>query len=566
MKTLHKRITHIQGEYVQNFERARTRLFAVLLFFTFAYIIVTARLVMLMSPAILNPNHTPDIQHTHTLGITPKRANILDRNGTLIATSLETPSLYADPKLVEDAQRLSHDLIEIFPDLSYEDIYKDLSKNRRFVWIKRHLTPKQHAAVLKLGDPALNVKTEYRRVYPHNELFAHTLGYTDIDGKGIAGIEKQYNDTLINTDQDIELSLDVRLQDLLRSEIQKSIDKFSAIGGSGIIMNANTGEILSLVSLPDFDPHSPKKANDDQKFNRNTVGVYEMGSTFKIFSIAAGLEFEAIHLKDSYDVRKPMKVARFTIRDFKPKKRDLSLAEVFVYSSNIGTAQIAETLGTEKLKNFYSDLGFFKKLDVDLPERGRPIVPKPWRDINTLTASYGHGLAVTPLHVARATAAIVNGGTLHTPTLKQSPQKSLNLSIISPQTASTMRGLMALTVENGTGSKVKSDHVWVGGKTGTAEKIVDGKYEADKLLSSFVGVFPMDNPEYVILVTIDEPIGIKESYGYATGGWTAAPIVGKIIEAMKPMMKDTQDMQKGPFPALDALRPYIKEDKTHASF
>lgn len=566
MKGFHKRITHIQGEYVQNFERARTRLFAILLFFTFAYIIIGIRLVVLMAPQIISPSAHNASQITAETQSAPKRADIYDRNGILIATSLETPSLYADPKLVDDPERLAKDIVNVFPDLDFETIKSRLEKKNRFAWIKRHLTPKQRALVLQIGDPSLNVKNEYRRVYPHNNLFAHVLGYANIDGKGIAGLEKSYDDQLLNHGEALNLTLDVRVQDVLRSEIQKSITDFEAIGGSGIVMNVNTGEIIAMASLPDFDLHNPGDAIQENMFNRNTAGVYEMGSTFKIFSTAAALEFNSASVKDSYDVKEPLKVARFTIRDFKPKKRTLTLPEVFVHSSNIGTAKIAEKLGTEKLKAFYDDLGFFSRLKVDLPEVASPILPHPWRDINTLTASYGHGIAVSPLHVTRAVSAIVNGGTLYDPVFISGPQKKPNLSIISPQTSQIMRGLLALTVETGTGSFAKNDYVWVGGKTGTAEKISANGYLDDKLFSSFVGVFPADQPEYVVLVAIDEPKGQKKSYGYATGGWTAAPVVGKVIEYMKPLMPETQTATKRSFPAMDALRPYIHEDQKRAAY
>lgn len=568
MKSLHKRITTLQGEYVQNFERTRVRLFAVVTFFALAFLIVGFRLIILMGP---NAFHTTTPKASEILSSTeaaPRRVNITDANGIILATSLATRSLYADPKYVNDAALLARELTEVFPDLDYDELYADLRKDRRFIWVKRHLTPKEQAKVLKIGDPALALQTEYRRVYPQGSLTAHIIGFTNTDGTGIAGIEKEYEKALLKGGSDLQLTIDTRLQDLLKTEILKSVREYKAIGGSGIVMDARNGEVLAMVSLPDFDPHRYNTASDNARFNRNTVGVYEMGSTFKVFSTAAALENKTAYLSDMYDVSEPLKSSRFTIRDFHMIDEPVSLTEVFIHSSNIGTALMAEELGAEKLQNFYRDLGFFSRAEIDIPERGMPITPGRWRDITTLTASYGHGIAVSPMHVVRATAAMVNGGTLPDPhfvKIKGTHEKP-QLSIISPQTSANLRGLMTLAVEEGTGSRVKQDHIWVGGKTGTAEKVTSRGYTEDKLFSSFVGVFPSNEPRYVVLVAIDEPKGTKDSFGYATGGWTSAPVVSRVIEYMAPMMEETRHLTKTDFPELDALRQYIKEDEDHAAF
>ncbi len=560
MRGIHRRITTLQGEYVQNFERARTRFFALVMFFSLAFLIVVGRLVYLMGPGILAGDQIVQVSQNAPA---PKRANIVDRNGMLIATSLETKSLYADPKFVKDAKKLAFKIAEIFPGLDASELESDLNKKSRFVWVKRHLTPKQQAAVLEIGDPALNVQTEYRRVYPQDHLFSHVIGYTNIDGQGIAGLEKYYDDILLSDQKDMVLNLDTALQDILRSETQKSMQEFSAIGGSGIVMDVNSGEILAMVSLPDFDPNKPDPSDTTAMFNRNTVGVYEMGSTFKPFAFAAALEDKVTRVNKIYDVSEPLKYGRFRIRDYHPYKRPITATEVFIHSSNIGTAQMALDLGTEKLKDFYDDLGFFDKVTIDLPERGSPILPSVWREVNTVTASYGHGIAVSPLHVVRATAAMVNGGTLPYPHLAQNAQHTdkPQISVISPETSDMIAGLLALTVEKGTGSKAAHQDIWVGGKTGTSEKIsATGRYEEKKLLSSFVGVFPADNPQYVMLVSVDEPKGTKKSFGFATGGWTSAPVVGKTIEYMKPSMPSLNVANKKPFPTLAALEKFITEE------
>lgn len=562
MRGFHKRITTLQGEYVQNFERARTRFFAMTMFFSLAFLIIAGRLAYLMVPGILAGDlNTADAAISAPA---PKRANIVDRNGMVIATSLKAYSLYADPKFVVNPEKLAQKLVKIFPDLDAAALADDLKKDRRFTWIKRHLTPKQHVAVLEIGDPALNVETEYQRVYPQDRLFSHLIGYTNVDGHGIAGLEKQYDGELVGQQDDLQLTVDTTLQDILRSEIQKSIDEFSGIGGAGIVMDVHSGEIMAMVSLPDFDPNNPDTNNSETMFNRNTVGVYEMGSTFKTFTVAAALEEKATRVGQMYDVSEPLKYGRFRIRDYHPFKRPISATEVFIHSSNIGTAQMALDLGTEKLKQFYKDLGFFSKINVDLPERGVPLVPSPWGEIHTVTASYGHGIAVTPLHVVRATAAMVNGGNLPYPHLYRDSEtlKAPRVSVISPETSNLVSGLLALTVEKGTGSKAAHSDVWVGGKTGTSEKIsAQGGYQRKKLLSSFVGVFPADDPQYVVLVSIDEPKGTKKSFGYATGGWTSAPVVGKVVEYMKPAIPALNDADKKPFPALTALEKFVTEDE-----
>ena len=564
MKTLHRRITTLQGEYVQNFERTRVRLFMVTLFFAFTFAVIAGRLFYLMGPTAFHTK-APRPTYTSADNTAPKRADIMDRNGIILATSLVTQSLYADPKLVDNPAELAAELHDNFPDLNEKALAHDLSQPRRFIWVKRHLTPKQQARVLAIGDPALAMKSEYRRLYPQSNLISHIAGYTNTDGIGIAGIERQYNDRLLTDGTPLQLTIDTRLQYILKSEMEKSIKHFNAIGGSGIVMNVQTGEILAMVSLPDFDPHRYNTADPNAQFNRNTVGVYEMGSTFKIFSTAAALNNGTAELPDMFDVREPLKIGRFRIHDYHAMKRKISLAEVFIESSNIGTALMADEMGGEKLQAFFNDLGFSSKPVIDLPERSRPIVPARWRRVTTMTASYGHGIAVTPVHVARAVAAIVNGGILPQPHLaarkNQNKPPTPGVSIISPQTSSIMRGLLALTVEKGTGSKVKHDNIWVGGKTGTAEKAAAHGYAKNKLFSSFAGVFPADNPQYVILVAIDEPKGTKDSFGYATGGWTSAPVVGKVVEYMAPMMTETRHLEKKPFPAMEALLQYVKEEE-----
>jgi cell division protein FtsI (penicillin-binding protein 3) len=330
----------------------------------------------------------------------------------------------------------------------------------------------------------------------------------------------------------------VRLQHALKREIADTILDFDAKAGAGLIMDVETGEILAATSLPDFDPHDYQSAKDQEVFNRLTLGVYELGSSFKIFSTAALIEKTNAHMGQKFDVREPIEIGRFKIRDYHPEKRILSLPEVFIHSSNIGSAMMGQAVGTEYLKNFYGDLGLFDTPEFEISEMGRPLVPSPWRDVNTLTASYGHGVAVSPLQLVKATASIVNGGVIVNPTLikstnlKDLKKKRPDLRIVSPQTSHRMRQLMRLVVTEGTGAKAEVAGFLVGGKTGTAEKPGKGGYNRKKLISSFLGVFPMDAPRYVIFVMVDEPKGNKASYGYATGGWVGAPTVARVISNM----------------------------------
>ncbi|MDB2683227.1 penicillin-binding transpeptidase domain-containing protein, partial [Alphaproteobacteria bacterium] len=336
------------------------------------------------------------------------RGPIRDRNGSVLATTLKTASLYADPHLVSDPVAASKKLTKIFPSLSYGKLLKDLQSKKRFVWIKRSIMPAEQHAVLEIGEPGLQFESEYARFYPQGELFSHVLGYTNVDGAGIAGIENSF-DGLLSGGGDLQLSLDARFQHLLRREIIGASKKFSAIGGSGVIMDVKSGEVAG-VSWPDFDLNNQPAATNNQKFNRLTVGTYELGSVFKVFSTAAFLENYDVPMSTKFDASKPIKRGRFTIRDYHAEARELTIPEIFMHSSNIGSALMGEAVGTEKLRSFYEDLGLMGALDVEIPEKGAPQIPSPWRDINTLTASYGHGIAVTPLHVASSVSTVVNGG------------------------------------------------------------------------------------------------------------------------------------------------------------
>lgn len=546
---------HMMGAKSTALTQAQSRgmLIALIVFSVYALFAIRAFDLMILQGSLVDFRGGAGLNQNLTATPTTLRRDIVDRNGLLLATSIKITSLYADPKSMIDIEGAAKGLAAIFPDQNAGDLVQKLTPNKRFVWIKRNLTPKEQAAVLELGQPGLNFQEEYRRLYPHGNLTAHMVGYSDIDTNGLSGIEKSFNTVLSRDDAPLALTLDVRLQHILHREIQKTMDDFSSIGGSGVILDAKTGDVLAAVSLPDFDPHAPGQAKDKERFNRVTLGTYELGSTFKIFTTAALFEQKNPALTTLYDTREPIKVGRYTISDYHPENRKQTIAEVFMHSSNIGTAMMAQDIGTDGLREFFDRLGLFAPIAFDIPEMGSPLLPKPWRDVSTLTASYGHGIAVTPLHLASATASIVGDGTLVQPRLVAPTRTRTETRerIASERTVDMMRGLMRLVVTNGTGSKADVPGMMVGGKTGTAEKNVGGRYIRTSLLSSFVGAFPMNDPRYVIAVTIDEPKPNKSSYGFATAGWTAAPAVGRVIAGMQTVLG------LAPITAKDPAEPFL---------
>ncbi len=514
---------------------ARTRLLVGSTLMTAAFLIIGLRLVDVTVFSDTSPSHQTATRTVETVK-RMERADIVDRNGVLLATNLTTASLYANPEKIPDPQGAARALVNVLPELSEAEVALQLSAEKEFVWLSRNLTPRQQFEVNRLGFPGFDFRHEQRRVYPQGRLGAHVVGFTSIDNDGLAGIEKSFDDALTNRAEPVALSIDVRVQQIMRRELSVQIEKFKAIGGSGIVLDVRTGEIVSLVSLPDFDPNEANKVSDDERFNRTTLGVYELGSIFKIFNHAIALETGAARLNSHYDARKPIRVARFRISDFHPENRWLTVPEIFMYSSNIGSAKMAIDIGSTAQRKFLTELGMLRRSSVELPEQARPIYPATWREINTMTISYGHGIAVSPLHAASAVAAVINGGVLYPATLiRRGDTPPEGKRVFSPQTSEKMRRLLRLVVENGTGRNAGSPGYLVGGKTGTAEKQVGGRYKRDALISSFIGVFPMNAPRYVVMVHLDEPKGIKETHGFATGGWTAAPVVGRVVSQIAPL-------------------------------
>jgi cell division protein FtsI (penicillin-binding protein 3) len=478
------------------------------------------------------------------------RPDILDRNGEILATDVKSPSLFAEPRKLIDADEAVELLTAMMPDLDAKEVRERLSSKRGFVWLKREITPKQQQEVHHLGIPGVGFLTENKRVYPNGATAAHEVGLVNIDNQGIAGIEKWLDgqglaalhmaglasDRLQNP---VDLALDLRVQFALRDELIKAREKFKAIAAAGLVLNVNTGEIVSLVSEPDFDPNNPKEANNPTRINRLTTGVYEMGSTFKVLTLAMALDSGKATLSSSWDARAPLRFGRFAIHDYEPMHRFLSLPEVFTYSSNIGAARIALACGVDAHKAFLKKMGLLERLRTELPESAEPIVPKRWGDLNTATIAFGHGLSVAPLQAMMAVAATVNGGLLIPPTLlKRTPEQATKLAkrVLKPETSRDIRYLLRLNAEKGTATKANVAGYYIGGKTGTAEKVVNGHYAKHKLLTDFMAVLPADNPKFLILIMLDEPQPLKETYGFATAGWNAGPVAAKVITRIAPLL------------------------------
>lgn len=481
------------------------------------------------------------------------RKSIYDRNGILLATDLITSSLYAHPhEMIEHnyAAQLVHKAI---PSLSIEYLTKQFYSGKKFRWIKRNLTPKQKYDVNSLGIPGLYFEDETKRIYPHKNLFAHAIGMVGVDAQGLSGIER-FLDRLkkgefgneINEDKyefikekdEILTTLDIRVQNIVHEELTAQLKKHKAKAAAGIVMNANNGEVLALVSLPDFDSNTVRSNDRKSLFNHATLGSYELGSVFKPITFAAALEEGDIKMWSKFDASEPIKLRRFYIRDFHPEKRVLNVPEIMMYSSNIGTAKIAEKLGESDLEDYFQELGFYDKSPIEIPEKSMPNMPRKWGETKLYTASYGHGIAVSPIHLITAFTAIVNGGVLYKPTLIKSVVKPEGKRIFSEKNSLYMRKLLRLVVTRGTAKKAKAEGYLVGGKTGTAEKINDsGRYDRDNRITSFIGAFPMNKPKYLVFTLFDEPQATKDTYGYATAGWIAAPAAGKIISRIAPLLK-----------------------------
>ncbi len=515
--------------------QAKGRLLVTSAFFILFFLSIIVRLVEIMG---IEGEESSLLGNNPIKPITFSRADIIDRNGVLLATNLKTASLYAHPHQIVDVEEVVEKLVSALPMFTPEEVRSKLNSSKKFVWLARNLTPEEQAKVHNLGIPAFNFHYEEKRVYPQGHLLAHVLGFTNVDNQGIGGVEYFFNKNLVKNKDPLQLSIDIRIQHIITEELKKDIEVYNAKGGTALVLNIKTGEILAMASLPDFDPNAPQQATQDVLFNRATLGVYEMGSLFKIFTAAMALDKGVTSLKKGYDASHPMKVARFTITDNHPKNRWLSVPEIIIYSSNIGTAKMALEVGVAAQKEFMKKIGFLQPLTLELSEVGRPLIPKEWTEVSAVTISYGYGLGVSPLQLACTLGAMINKGIFQNPTLLRREAEVKGKQIIREETSDQIRKLMRLVVTHGTGRKAKVDGYLVGGKSGSAYiRNVGGRgYNKKENLATFVAGFPMQDPEYVILVLLDCPKGNKETFGFTSGGWTSANTVRRIISRISPIL------------------------------
>lgn len=486
------------------------------------------------------------------------RQNIVDRNGIILATQLVTASVYANPKVIIDAKEAAHKLCALFPHLVFENVLQKLQSNQGFVWIERHASPKMQEAVHSLGIPGIYLQPDQKRVYPHGTLACHVIGRCDIDGYGVSGIEQAFDTTLRTKEDELKLSLDIRVQHAVHDELVAALVKFKAVAANAMVMDVQTGEIIAMVSLPDYDPNRQMK-NLECGFNRNTLGVYEQGSTFKILNAAIALETGTSNLNSIFDATNPVHIGRFKITDFKAQNRLLTLVEALIHSSNIAAIKISQKFGPQVQKHFMGQFGVLAPLSLEIPELGNTLTPKDWRETAMMSVSFGYGIAVTPLHSLSAMAGIVNNGCRPTPTLKfvstanrQERIRSFSKNpTVSGKTSTAIRMMMRMIVREGTAKKANVEGYQVFAKTGTAyqNKGKFGGYGSDAdrhRTTSLIGGFPANNPKYIMIVMLDDPKPAEGTYGYATAGWNVTPTAGKIIERIAPLLGVEADFEEEP--------------------
>jgi cell division protein FtsI (penicillin-binding protein 3) len=523
--------------------KSRGRYRIACLTFALSFLAIALRLVSLGFAAV-----EPGVGGIHDISTTVHRPDILDRKGRLLATDIKGATLYADPAKVIDQDELVEQVAGVLPDINTGELLEKLKQGKRFVAIRRELTPKQQAEIYELGQPGLGFIEEYRRVYPVGATACHVVGHVNVDNKGLAGIEKFIDDNpalAMSAPENalggeaVTLSLDLGVQHVVREELVNAMATYHAKAAAGVIIDVKSGEVMALVSLPDYDPNYREQALYKDRLNRMTSGVYEMGSVFKTLTVASALDAGSSSLRSSYDASAPIHVGKFTIEDFHGKKRRLTVPEIFIYSSNIGAAKMALDLGIERHRAFLEKLGLLSRFSTEIGRNAAPIVPSPWGRLNTITIAYGHGLSVSPLQLAAATLPLVNGGFAVTPTfLPRSRETETQQSprVVKGSTSQAILQLMRLNVLKGTGKRADAEGYRVGGKTGTAEKVVGRHYEGSSLLTSFLSVFPTDAPEYLAFVMLDEPQRVAETHNEATAGVNAAPTVRKIVGRIAPIL------------------------------
>lgn len=536
----------LYGRNVDRAAKARARVGLAMLAFALIYALIGSRLVMFAIGADAHSARRAASQEV----VATARPDIVDRNGAILATDVKAASMFGEPRRIIDKDEAIELLTATVPDLDEAEVRERLSTRKGFVWLKREITAKQQQDIHKLGLPGIGFLRENKRVYPTGNEVAHLIGLVNIDNQGIAGMEKWLDNQGLadlhragfatdRLQKPIELSVDLRVEHALRDELLKAKEKFHTKAASGLVTNVNTGEIIAMVSVPDFDPNNPKEAHDPDRINRLTTGVYEMGSTFKAFTLAMALDTGKYGLDSLWDARGPLHYGKFAIHDDEPKGRFLNMKEVFTFSSNVGAARIALSQGVEAHKAFLRKMGQLDRLRTELPESASPILPRRWSELNTITIAFGHGMAVAPLQAVMGVSALANGGLLIPPTfLKRSEEEARAIAkrVIKPETSDKMRFLMRLNAEIGTAKRANVPGYYIGGKTGTAEKVVNGRYAKKRVLTAFTAILPADKPKYQLLIMLDEPQALKETYGFITSGWNAVPTAGNVITRIGPLL------------------------------
>jgi cell division protein FtsI (penicillin-binding protein 3) len=509
------------------------------------------------------------------------RPDLLDRNGQVLATDVRTLSVFAEPRRIIDKDEAVELITAVLPDVNAKELRERLSSKKGFVWVKRQVTPKEQQEIFHLGLPGVGFVPENKRVYPNGPIGAHVIGFVDKDNIGIAGMEK-YLDQQSLTDphvagftvdpdslKPVRLSLDLKATHALRDELEAGLEKYQAKAGAGAIIDVNTGEIIALESLPDYDPNDPPdmtKESSKDKINRVNVGVYEMGSTFKAISISMALDSGKVNLGSRVDARDSLRYGRFTIHDFHATHRVLTVPEVFTHSSNIGTARMALMVGVQGHQAFLRKMGQLDRLRTELPESAEPLVPKRWTELNTMTIAFGQGLNVAPIQALMAVAALVNGGHMIVPTFltrNEADAMASSHRVVSEQTSESMRYLMRSNATHGSASFANIEGYYVGGKTGTADKIIHGHYSQDKVFTTFMAITPADKPKYLYMVLYDQPQAVAGDGGYHTAAHNAGRVAGLLIRRVQPLegVAPASQFPTQPFPLLAKLGYGYDADK-----
>ncbi|MBN9258406.1 MULTISPECIES: penicillin-binding protein 2 [unclassified Mesorhizobium] len=491
--------------------KGKTRVVMTMMVFFGIYATIAGRLVYL---GFQNPDNNGGPQSR----VTASRPDIVDRNGEVLATDIKTASLFAEPRRIVDADEAIERLSTVLPEIDYEQTYRKLKSGAGFVWLQRQLTPKQQADILALGIPGLGFRTEKRRFYPSGETSSYIVGLTNIDNQGISGMEKYIDEQGLSDLQasglaiardlkPVKLSIDLRVQHVVRDEIAAGLERYKALGAGAVVLNIKTGEVIAMASVPDFDPNNPYNAQEKDRLNRMSAGLYEMGSTFKSFTSAMALDSGKATMNSRFDASHPIRVGHQAIHDFHGKNRVLSLPEVFLYSSNIGSAREAELVGIDGHREFLHRLGILDRMQTELPEVARPTEPKVWKQVNSFTIAFGHGVSTTPLQAAVGCAALMQGYLLPPTFLVRSEQEAMAVAkkVVSDKTVEGMRYLYSLNAEKGSARNARVPGYRVGGKTGTAEKVINGRYSKDLNFNTFVAAFPMDDPQFLVFTIADAP-------------------------------------------------------------